>query len=108
MTDIAASVPTSKPRSGYGRLRNRHHHLVEMHERLQADHQKLVREHEALKVRFTTNFKPPSTSCSESTMDLLSDLRKTHQMRAPASSFVRWGSAMSDDFDTGTATEAPP
>jgi hypothetical protein len=34
---------TERPRSGYARLKSRHRHLIEMHERLQADHGELER-----------------------------------------------------------------
>jgi hypothetical protein len=44
-----AQVPTPKLRSGYARLRNRHHHLIAAHEELQTEHQHLQRAHEALK-----------------------------------------------------------
>ena len=44
-----AAPEKQKHRSGYSRIRNRHHHLIAEHEALKADHQKLTRQHEALK-----------------------------------------------------------
>src|SRR5262245_46427878 len=48
----SGEVPKGRPRSGYARLRNRHHELIGVYERLQADHDELRALYEELRSAF--------------------------------------------------------
>jgi hypothetical protein len=78
-------VSPDRPRSGYGRLRLRHRHLIGPHERLQEDYAHLKRDHEQLEKSFSELLALHD--------GLLSDLRarKSHPLTAALAGHVQIG-----------------
>jgi hypothetical protein len=84
------NVAAQKPRSGYGRLRNRHRELIALYERLESDHAKLQRHHEALKVGHE-ELQAAFDELLGIHNGLLADLKQSHQVRTTAQSFPLMG-----------------
>jgi hypothetical protein len=88
---LARAVPKpGRPRSGYGRLRLRHRHLIEMHEQLVADHEKLQREHAALRVGHD-ELQSAFDELLQIHNSLIADLKQSHQVRSAASNLAGLG-----------------
>ena len=79
--------PRERPRSGYARIRNRHHHLIAEHEALKADHEKLVRQHDALKADYVA-LEAAFSELKELNTILVSDLRAARQPRGHLPAFL--------------------
>jgi hypothetical protein len=77
-----------KHRSGYSRIRLRHHHLIATHEALKADHEKLQRHYEALKSGHA-ELQAAFDELLSIHNGLLADLKQSHQARSTSLGLMR-------------------
>jgi hypothetical protein len=85
--DTTTPVPEGRPRSGYARIRQRHHRLIAEHEALKAEHENLQRHHEALKAGHQ-ELQSAFDELLNIHNGLLADLKQSQRARSAASSLA--------------------